>query len=442
MIKDIYMVKYQPSTKTKFYQRARYFRRVGDNQTAFCLEPFNTFKNGDYVETINPRNLSSQQIERIKKLVAYGYSYGNNHWGGKWYAITQLMIWQTADPSGDYYFTDTLNGNRINPYQDEINEVNSLIEKSYILPSINNKDYYFIEGDKVVINDTNNVLSNFKTDDKNVSINENTLTINNLQKGDYKYTLHNETRKHNLPIIFYQAENSQNLVTMGDIEETNISFRVHILNTRIDITKIDSDTNSIIPSGSAILDGAKYKLTDENGKEIKILEIKNNIAEIENIPFGKYYLKEIEAGKGYNLDEKTYEITISKENPTIELVLKNNVIKKKIKIEKLYGDNILFQSEKNIDFEIYDEKNNLIKTISTNDEGICEIELPYGKYTIKQKNTTEGYSKIEPFTIIVDNSVNDVITLKDYKIPVPDTHTSIFNNIYKFILKTLLLIIC
>ena len=88
------------------------------------------------------------------------------------------------------------------------------------------------------------------------------------------------------------------------------------------------------------------------------------------------------------------------------------------------------------------EKNNLIRTISTNDEGICEIELPYGKYTIKQKNTTEGYSKIEPFTIIVDNSVNDVITLKDYKIPVPDTHTSIFNNIYKFILKTLLLIIC
>lgn len=147
-------------------------------------------------------------------------------------------------------------------------------------------------------------------------------------------------------------------------------------------------------------------------------------------------------GKGYNLDEKTYEITISKENPTIELILKNNVIKKKIKIEKLYGDNISFQSEKNIDFEIYDEKNNLIRTISTNDEGICEIELPYGKYTIKQKNTTEGYSKIEPFTIIVDNSVNDVITLKDYKIPVPDTHTSIFNNIYKFILKTLLLIIC
>ena len=442
MINNIYMVKYQPSTKTKFYQKARFFRRSGDNQAAYCLEPFNTFRESSYTETINPRNLSTQQLERIKKIVAYGYSYGDNHSDNKWYAITQLMIWQTADPSGDYYFTDTLNGNRINPYQNEINEINSLIEKSSILPSINNKDYYFVEGDKVVISDTNSVLNNFKTDDKNISINGNTLAIDNLQKGDYKYNLSNKTQKHNMPVIFYQAEKSQNLVTLGDLEGINISFRVHILNTRINITKIDNDTNSIIPSGRAILDGAKYKLTDENGKEIKILEIKNNIAQIENVPFGKYYLKEIEVGKGYNLDEKTYEITISKENPTIELILKNNVIKKKIKIEKLYGDNISFQSEKNIDFEIYDEKNNLIRTISTNDEGICEIELPYGKYTIKQKNTTEGYSKIEPFTIIVDNSVNDVITLKDYKIPVPDTHTSIFNNIYKFILKTLLLIIC
>ena len=180
------MVKYQPSTKTKFYQKARFFRRSGDNQAAYCLEPFNTFRESSYTETINPRNLSTQQLERIKKIVAYGYSYGDNHSDNKWYAITQLMIWQTADPSGDYYFTDTLNGNRINPYQNEINEINSLIEKSSILPSINNKDYYFVEEDKIVISDANNVLNNFKTDDKNISINGNTLAIDNLQKGDYK----------------------------------------------------------------------------------------------------------------------------------------------------------------------------------------------------------------------------------------------------------------
>ena len=62
-----------------------------------------------------------------------------------------------------------------------------------------------------------------------------------------------------------------------------------------------------------------------------------------------------------------------------------------------------------------------INTIITNQEGEVEIELPYGEYTIIQKNTTEGYSKIEPFKVKVENDDDEVIELKDYRIKVPNT---------------------
>ena len=41
----------------------------------------------------------------------------------KWYAITQVMIWRTTNPESDIYFTDTLNGNRISSYNDEMAEM-------------------------------------------------------------------------------------------------------------------------------------------------------------------------------------------------------------------------------------------------------------------------------------------------------------------------------
>ena len=199
---------------------------------------------------------------------------------------------------------------------------------------------------------------------------------------------------------------------------------------------------SITPSGEAILNGAKYMLYDQNMNEIKELEIQNNQATIENIYFGKYYLKEIKAGTGYTLDNKVYEINIDNSNNAVDLSLQNEVIKKKITINKQYGENNSFHNEENIEFEIYDKNNNIIETIRTNEFGIAEIILPYGEYTIIQKNTTEGYHKVEPFKINVEDIEDEVIELKDYKIPVPDTNTNILLQMLLSIFKCLLIIIC
>ena len=73
------------------------------------------------------------------------------------------------------------------------------------------------------------------------------------------------------------------------------------------------------------------------------------------------------------------------------------------------------KGEPNITFEIYNKDKELINTITTDENGLASVELPYGHYTIKQKNTTEGYSKIEPFKIFINKAKDYKYKIYDYK---------------------------
>ena len=436
-ISDIYMNKYQYSTDTIYYQKARVFRRSSDHAIAYCLEPFTFFdESKDYTSTVNPRNLSKAQIDKISKISHFGLGY-KNHTTMKWYAITQLMIWQVADTSGDYYFTDGLNGPRINPYQSEINEINNLIKEYDKLPSFNNKTYTVVEGNNLIIEDTNKVLNSFKSN--NLTININKITLSNIKAGEYNYTLTKQDNYYNKPLIFYQANGSQNLVNIGDLNDLKASFKVKAINTKIELTKVDSDTKTTNPRGEAILDGAIYKLYDDKDNLIHTFTIENNKSILDNLNFGKYYLIEDAPGTGYTLDTNKYDINISENNPTVQLTLENKVIEKKIIIEKKYGDNNNLLKEKSISFNILNNKNELIETVITDENGIIEITLPYGKYKIVQLNTTDGYSKVDPFTIEVKDTETERIELKDMRIPVPNTHTD--NTLFILIILLLLILL-
>ena len=173
-------------------------------------------------------------------------------------------------------------------------------------------------------------------------------------------------------------------------------------------------------------------------KEIKTLTIKNNQALIKNLQLGKYYLKEDKPGTGYTINNQTYEINLTKESHKINQTVKNKIIEKKIIIKKKYGEENTLMNEANIQFDIFNSKDEYLMTITTNEEGIAEVTLPYGEYTFIQKNSSEGYEKVEPLKIKVDNSEEEIIELKDLKIPVPNTHTDSNQSI----LINILILLC
>lgn len=420
-INGIYMNKRAQGSKTIYYQKARFFRQTGTNTPAYCIEPFNFFsENGSYQSTVNPNNLTAYQKERISKIAHFGYGYPGRT-EEKWYAITQMMIWKEADPNGDFYFTDKLNGTRINAYVEEMNQINNSIYLNDITPSIIGKEYKLVEGESLNITDTNNVLNNYVVSNNIFKIENNKLQTNKLKEGVYETNIIKNNNIHNSPVIFYQSPTSQDLVIMGDIDNKNFNIKVKVIKTSIEITKIDSITKDTKPTGDAKLENAIYQIYDSNLKEIDKITIDENCkGMLNNLKFGKYYIKEIKPGTGYTLDDKMYEFEITEDNPNIKLSLENKVIETNIEINKQYGDKEM-KSEPNITFEIYDKNNNLVKTIITDEFGEAKFTLPYGKYKVKQINSTKGYQKVDDFEIIIDSNKDQTFNLTDIKIKVPNT---------------------
>ena len=434
-IDNIYMNKQRAGSSTIYYQKARFFRQIGTNRFAYCIDPFVFFQDGSiYEETITPSNLTASQKEQISLIAYFGYGY-KNHTDTKWYAITQFMIWKAADPTGNFYFTDGLNGPRITAYINEMNEINNLINNYKKQTSLNNKTYTLLEGESLSVTDTNNVLSNYKSSNPNFIISGNKLTSSSLTEGVYQIDLIREENYHNAPLLFYQSANSQALMQTGNLSNKQEHLQVEVIKTEIEITKIDKDTQSITPSGEGVLIGAEYGLYNEQDELIQTIVInEDSTGKMENIPFGKYYLKETKAPTGYQLSNEKHEIEITKENSKLKLTLENEIIKKKIIIYKTYDENERIP-EANISFTIYDNKNNKVATITTDENGKAEITLPYGEYKIVQENTTEGYHKVEDILLTVEDTEEEIITLTDYKIAVPETSTNIFITIINIILR-------
>ena len=345
------------------------------------------------------------------------------------------MIWQAADPSGNFYFTDGLNGPKIEPYNQEINEINTLVTNYKKETSLNNKTYTLVEGEKLSIEDSNQVLSNYKSNNPNFVIQGNKLISDNLIEGEYTIDLIKEEKEHNKPLVFYQSKNSQALMQTGDLKDKKESLKVNVIKTKIEITKIDKDNQSTSPNGEGSLIGTVYSLLDKNNTEIATITInENSIGKLENIPFGIYYLQEKHPGEGYHLDTKKYKLEITDKNPKIYITLENEIIKKKIIIYKTYGENNKIP-EANITFAIYNNENKKVATITTDKNGKAEIILPYGNYKIVQENTTDGYHKVNDIEITITDTKDEIFNLVDYKIKVPNTKTNFFAYLIILIIR-------
>ena len=346
-----------------------------------------------------------------------------------------MMVWQIAFPNAQYYYTTTKNGNKID-FPAERNEIQTLVDNYLKDTSFNKKTYTIVSNNKFTITDTNNALNSFKTNNPHIKITNNTLETPILEKGTYTINLEKNSLLYNQPIIFYQSPTNQDLIEIGDPNTKRNTFTINVIETKLQINKLDNDTKSTQPQGDAEISNTVLELYNEKNSLIEEITLnESGKTTINNLNFGTYYIKEKTPGKGYKINNSVYQFTINENEPSIEINITNEVIKGNLKIIKKYGYKNNFKPEKNISFNIYNKDQKLIQTITTNEEGIAEITLPYGNYILTQLTTTEGYQKIEPieFNILNDNESIEY-NLKNYKIEVPNTKTtSIIKKIINFI---------
>ena len=203
-------------------------------------------------------------------------------------------------------------------------------------------------------------------------------------------------------------------MTPGNVENLKFNIKLQVNSGSLKIIKVDLDTLEKKPSGEGILIGSTYNLYDTNNNIVDTLIInEDNEAISKQLPYGKYIIKEEKSMNGYLLDENSYEIEINSSNLDLELLLKNKPIKSIIEIYKYYDEKL----ESGISFEIYNNKGELIDTVTTDEEGHITKELYYGTYTFHQQNTTKNYKCVDDFKVTIDETSNPIIRLdlKDEK---------------------------
>ena len=120
----------------------------------------------------------------------------------------------------------------------------------------------------------------------------------------------------------------------------------------------------------------------------------------EQIPFGIWYVREIEQPTGFVLNETVYEVNIAENEQIVEIEIVNEFVRGNITLTKVDAD---FPANKltGATFEVYQDNNadgklddgdTLIGTLSESEAGIYEIkDLLYGHYLVKESKAPDGF---------------------------------------------------
>lgn len=120
----------------------------------------------------------------------------------------------------------------------------------------------------------------------------------------------------------------------------------------------------------------------------------------ESIPYGTWYVREIEQPAGFVLDDTIYPVTIGADGQVVEIEIVNRYVRGNIhltKVDSEYPDNKLTGAT----FEVYKDSNangkmddgdELLGTLTEKEKGEYSMnDLFYGRYFVKETKAPEGF---------------------------------------------------
>lgn len=207
------------------------------------------------------------------------------------------------------------------------------------------------------------------------------------------------------PVITYKTLIENKLkTTQYEFTKTDYSTDETLPNTKMEIYTVD---NELVFAGE----------TDKNGKIV-----------IERLPIGKYYILEKEAPEGYLINDEKMYFEVTGEDKVIKSTMKDEKITGTLEFTKTdFSESVTLP---NTTIEIYNDKDELVYTGTTDENGKIVIEkIPYGKYYILEKEAPKGYTlntEKMPFEIKEDGEIVKC-SMKDEKIiEVPNTEKNEF----------------
>lgn len=269
-------------------------------------------------------------------------------------------------------------------FENELKKAKIKVIKTDVDTKVTLKDVEF----DVIDNTTKEVVDHIKTNEKGEASTkdlriDHTYSLKETKTQEY-YKLNKETTT--VDLTKYIKDYKDNIVEKVDISNEKKKGQIQVI-------KVDKDDNEVV------IEGVTFNVLDENKKVVDTLVTdKEGKATSKRLPIDqKYTLQETKTLENYVLNEEVKTVVL-KEDQITNITFENEKIKGKIKIIKTSEtkSNLAGLEEnapiEGVKFEIYNEENELMDTIITDNNGIAiSKELEKGVYKIKETETNKWY---------------------------------------------------
>ncbi len=277
----------------------------------------------------------------------------------------------------------------------------------------------------------------FNVLDENNKVLETVITDSNGEALTSRYPIRDYTKlkiQECQTLWNYELNDEIKTVELKEEQISNITFENELKKGQIRVIKVDKDNNEVR------LPGVEFKIYDENNNLVDTIttneqgEAVSKELRIDK----KYIVKESKTLSNYVLTEEIQTVTLT-ENQITDISFENELKKGQIRVIKVdKDDNEVLLS--GVEFKIYDEDNNLVDTITTNQQGEAvskELRIDK-KYIVKESKTLSNYvlSEETQTVTLTENQITDIIfeneKIKGY---IQITKTSAEDNEYSELKK-------
>ena len=363
-----------------------------DDKIVYCIEP--GVKLGEDYNVDELYNIPYESKLRILLAAYYGYNYQNNK--HIYYALaTQSIIWKEITGKYPVFSTQLFEkGSKIN-LDDYISLINSKINKFVHIPDIVPTKEILV-GSSVIFKDNNNVLEayNISKYDPNIDpLQGNLFNIYFTEAGNFNLKL-TRIKDYDSNYKVYVDSDKQKLLMPGNIPELDYEKTFEVKKINVHFKILDFETNEEIH-------GVTLKFDDDYIKDTDTYVIdKYSIPTINFVS--------VPDGYEFNDDEYKYK-NFSSSNVTLTF-----------KLQPIYNDYVINKTydevnpEENAIFELINNDTNKLQGVYyTNKDGIFNLHLRYGTYTLNQLKGIEGYNLV---SYIIYNTQPKTSTIKTIKL--------------------------
>lgn len=253
---------------------------------------------------------------------------------------------------------------------------------------------------------------------EDVTVTNGRIIIDKLKRGTYTIKEKSAPEGYLLNTETYNVEVKAAQTTTQAIKNAEPTGKIVLYKVSENNDKIGGAVFKVTAAEN-ITNKAGSKTFYTKGQEVATITTASGtgIAQIDNLPLGKYNVKEIQAPNGYLLNENTYTADLVYKNdttPVIEIEIKGivdeeprgtiSIIKKDSKtgsiaqgdatlknaVYKVYANEDIYNVAKS---KKWYSKGDLVATRNTDEKGVCQdvTELPLGKYIVKEETPPIGY---------------------------------------------------